>query len=240
MRTANRRRTTWAIAASVIFHLVVGTILLLQRPLLMEPAWERGPPEPIIPILITPRTPPAPSGAPAKPTPIRLHRRPQPNLPPEAPTAPIAPPAPAAPAPPAQSQARGPVALHPAPLPQGPTGDVRTALRQGPVGCANPLAVGLSRAERDLCDEKFGKGAKDAAFAGLGLSADKQRLLDAAGARKEADYRYKYGTVPNGGNTSGSGVGVTGAIRGSDSIGTSAHGLGEALGNDKPEAKVPF
>lgn len=73
---------------------------------------------------------------------------------------------------------------------------MRAALRHGTVGCANPQAVGLTRAERELCDEKFGKGAKDAAFAGLGLNPDKQRLLDATGARKDADYRYKYSQAP--------------------------------------------
>jgi hypothetical protein len=242
MQTATRRRTTGAVAVSLIAHLVVGVVVLLQRPTLVAREMEHGPPEAIIPILIAPRTPPATSGRLAKPTPIRLHRRPQPFLPPEAPTAPIAPPAPptpaAAPAPP-----HGPIALHPSPLPEGPRGDVRTALRQSFVGCANEQAVALNRAERDLCDEKFGKGAKTAAFAGLGLSPDKQRLLDTAAARKDADYRYKYGVgTPNGqriGSEGESGVGGSGS-RGLDNIGSTAHGLGAALGNDKPDAKLPF
>jgi len=80
---------------------------------------------------------------------------------------------------------------------------MRTTLRRSYVGCANADAVALTRAERDLCDERFGKGAKDAQFAGLGLKADKQRALDAAGARKEDDYKYKYGAVPNGGGPGG-------------------------------------
>jgi len=169
MQTAKRRRTTWAIATSVIAHLTVAIVLLLQRPMLVIPQGESGPPEAIIPILIVPKTPPPAAGRSTRPAPIRLHRRPQPFLPPEAPTAPIAPPTPPTPAA-APAPAPGPPTFHPSPLPEGPKGDLRTALRHGTVGCANPQAVGLTRAERELCDEKFGKGAKDAAFAGLGLS----------------------------------------------------------------------
>ncbi|HEY2358020.1 MAG TPA: hypothetical protein VGH86_11255 [Phenylobacterium sp.] len=189
MMTANRRRKTWAVAASLIAHLAVVIVVALQRPMLILPLEDRGPPSPVIPILLMPKTPPPSAGRPARIAPIRLHRRPQRFIPPEAPTAPIAPPTPApAPAAPAP---RAPPALHPAPQPEGPKGDVRSALRQGEVGCANRDAVGLNRAERDLCDEKFGKGAKEADFEGLGLGSDKQRLLDAAGGRKEANRRYR-------------------------------------------------
>jgi len=88
--------------------------------------------------------------------------------------------------------------------------------------------VGLNRAERDLCDERFGKGAKDAKFAGLGLTPDKQRLLDAAAARKDADYRYKYGapTAQPGGR--------------SRLPGATAEGMAGDLGNDRPGLKIPF
>jgi hypothetical protein len=190
MQTARRRRTTWAIVASLIAHLAVGVFLLAQHPKLLAPAETQGPPQAIIPILLMPRTPPPAAGKVAPSQPIRLHRRPQPFLPPDvrpAPIAPRTPPAPAA-APPAP---RGPPALHPAPLPEGPTGDLRTVLRQGPVGCANQLAVGLTRAERDLCDEKLGKGAKTTDFAGLGLAPDKLKAFDDAAAKKEADRNYK-------------------------------------------------
>lgn len=226
MQTARRRQKVWAIAVSVVAHLAVGIVVLLQRPMLVAPELEHGPPEPIIPILIVPKTPPAAPGAKqAQAMPIRLHRRPQPLIPPDLPTAPIAPPAPKAPAA-AAAPAPGPVALHPAPLPEGPKGDVRTALRHSYVGCANADAVALTRAERDLCDERFGKGAKDAQFVGLGLKPDKQRLLDAAGARKEDDYRYKYGTVPPG--------------LGKGGPGGTAHDMAEDLGNDRPELKRPY
>jgi len=202
MQTAKRRRTTWAIAASAIAHVAVVIVVLLQRPMLVIPQGESGPPEPIIPILIMPKTPPPAAGRATQPAPIRLHRRPQPFLPPETPTLPVAPliaPAPAS----APAPSPAPPVFHPSPLPESPKGDLRAALRHGTVGCANALAVGLNRGEREGCDEKFGKGAKDAAFAGLGLSPDKQRLLDAAGASKEADYRYKYSPGPAIGQSTG-------------------------------------
>jgi hypothetical protein len=226
MQTARRDRTSWAVAASVVAHAVVLTVLALQRPMLVLPAEEAGPPAPIIPILLMPRTPP-PVGQKARPQPIRLHRRPQRFLPPDVPTIPIAPPAPpaAAPAP------RAPVALHPAPQPEGPKGDARTALRQGPVGCANPLAVGLNRAERELCDEKFGKGAKDAPFyePGLAMSAQKKAILDKAAAEREADYKYKR-TSPTPEHPGGY----------LGDIGSTAHDIAKGLGSDQPEYKVPL
>jgi hypothetical protein len=65
---------------------------------------------------------------------------------------------------------------------------VKAALRHSPVGCGNTLAVGLSRAERELCDESLGKGAKDAEFIppGMGMTPAKRALLDQAAAAKEA------------------------------------------------------
>src|SRR5258708_20325786 len=98
MMTATRRRTTWAVAASIIAHLAVAIVVLLQRPTLPMPEQERGPPEAIIPILIMPRTPPPAAGKLAPAAPIRLHRRPQRFVPPDVATAPIPPPTPPAPA----------------------------------------------------------------------------------------------------------------------------------------------
>ena len=191
MQPARRRRPTGAIVVSLIIHLAVALALLSQRP----PDVPAEPP--IISVILVARPPPPASASLVQPTPLRLHRRPQPLLPPEVPTAPIAPPAPPGAAA-AAAPGPGPVTVHPAPLPEGPKGQVRAALRHSYVGCADRDLAGLNRAERDFCDEKFGKGAKDVKFAGLGLTADKQRLLDAAGGRKEADYRYKHGTVPSG------------------------------------------
>jgi len=225
--TARRRRTAWAVVASLIAHLVVAVVVVLQHPQLILPIEERGPPSAVIPILLMPRTPPPTAGRQAQPQPIRLHRRPQPFVPPDVPTAPIAPPEPA-PAPAAPPAPRGPPVLHPAPQPEGPRGDVRTALRRSEVGCANADAVNLTPAERDLCNEQFGKGAKTAPFLGLGLAKDKQRLLDAAGAQKEADYRYKHSPAPPGADPSATQLPRT------------AEQSGAALGNDKPTFKIPF
>jgi hypothetical protein len=190
MQTAARRRTTWAVATSVLFHAVVVVVVALQSPVLHIPPEPPAPPFAVIPVLLVPRTPPA--AGQQQPAPIRLHRRPQPFLPPEVRPAPIAPPAPA-PGPPAPTP-KGPVAtFHPAPLPEGPKGDVKSALRHGPVGCANQDAVGLNKAERDLCDQKLGDVRNAPTFAtGAEMTADKKRILDAAAAQREADYRYKH------------------------------------------------
>jgi hypothetical protein len=192
VRSRSRRRTTWAVTASVLAHLLVVTVVVLQKPMLRIPPDVGEPPPAIIPVLLLPKTPPSAAGQHAAPQPIRLHRRPQRFIPPEITPAPIAPPQP--PAPEARPTPKGPVtAFHPAPLPQGPKSDVRTALRQSPVGCANADAVGLTRAERDLCNETLGKGVRAATpFAvGAELSAEKRRLLDAQAALRDDDIRYK-------------------------------------------------
>src|SRR5437879_3912157 len=68
MQTAGRRRATWTIAVSVAAHVLVLAILATQRPTLRMPAESSGPPEPIIPILLMPRTPPPPQGRGVRPT----------------------------------------------------------------------------------------------------------------------------------------------------------------------------
>jgi hypothetical protein len=185
MQTARRRRTIIATAISAVVHVAVLTVVALQAPMLRIPPSERGPPEAIIPILIMPRTPP-PAGTNTRPAPIRLHRRPQRNLPPDVPFVPLPAPAPAPAATPAPPRPLAPI--HPAPQPEGPKGDVKAALRHSPVGCANGLSVGLNRAERELCDESLGKSARDAEFIppGVGMSAAKRALLDQAATAKEA------------------------------------------------------
>ena len=191
MTTPRRRRTTWAIAASALAHVAVLVFALTQRP---SPPFQVGeavaPPDEVIHLVLMPRKIPQVMRHAPPTSVLRLHR--PPIVPPLAPTAPIAPPAPQT----ATAAPRGPVALHPSPLPEGPKQDLRAALRQGLTGCANRLAVGLNRAEREHCDEVLGRGAKDTAFAGLGLAPDKLRLLNAASARKEADYRYKHSQIP--------------------------------------------
>ena len=182
MNGPKRGRRIGALALSAAFHLVLLVAVALHAPSLVIPPESSGPPEPIIPVLLTPRIPSAPAGRPA---PIRLHRRPQRFAPPP-PIAPLPVPTvqPARPA-----AAPGPVAMHPAPLPESPKSDLKTALRGSPVGCANPDAVGLTRAERAACLEQLGKGAKTAPFPGLGLAREKQTAFDAAAAAKEARRR---------------------------------------------------
>lgn len=185
MPRARRRRNVVAIALSTGFHLVVLTVLALQAPVLRIPEEPSGPPEPIIPLLLLPRVPPPASSA-AKPEPIRLHRRRQAFA-----TPPPIPPLPVPPAIEARPASPGPVVVHPAPLPEGPKGDIRAALRASPVGCANPDAVGLNRAERDYCNEVMGKGAKTAPFLGLGLARDKQADFDKTAEHNEACKAYR-------------------------------------------------
>lgn len=183
MPTARPGRRIAAIAASAVAHFVVLAVVASQSPMLKIPPEPGGPPIPIIPVLLEPRTPPA--GPAARPQPIRLHRRPQ-----RFSVLPIPPlPVPVTEA--GKPAGPGPAAFHPAPLPESPKGDVKAALRQGPVGCANPDAVGLTKAERQVCDEVLGKGAKTALFPGLGLNRDKQADFDRDAARKESDRRYR-------------------------------------------------
>ncbi|MDB5441673.1 MAG: hypothetical protein JWP73_49 [Phenylobacterium sp.] len=186
MPRATRRRDAVAIALSAGFHLVVLAVLASQAPVLRIPDEPSGPPQPIIPLLLLPRVPPPASSA-ARPAPIRLHRRRQAFATP--------PPIPPLPAPPSveshPAAPPGPVVIHPAPLPEGPKGDIRAALRASPVGCANPDAVGLNRTERAYCNEVLGKGAKTAPFVGLGLARDKQSDFDKAAEHNEACRAYR-------------------------------------------------
>jgi hypothetical protein len=203
MSTAvRRRRTTSAVALSLIAHLAVLTVLVLHTPLLRRPAESSGPPEPIIPILILPRVPPPPEGQAARPTPVRLHRRPLRHMETPLPVEPLpAPPEVAGPPP------KGPERVVPRLLlpEEGPRAAARTALRQGPVGCANSDAVNLSAAERELCNEQFGRNARTGPFLGLGLRPDKQETFDKAATAKEADRRYRGAGIPSG--VKGAGLG---------------------------------
>lgn len=186
MRTATRRRSTMAVAASLIAHIAVFAVLWMQRPVLVIPEEQAGPPEPVIPVLLMPRTPPvgAAHGAPAQ---IRLHQRIRRLEDRDLPVAPLVlPPAPSPPLP-----APGPVTVRaPSESAEPQQANVQGALR-GLLGCANPNLASLSLAQRAKCEERLAAGAKDQPFLGLGVNADKQRLLDIAGARREAEYKYK-------------------------------------------------
>jgi hypothetical protein len=189
-RGRQRRLRIGAAVFSTAAHIAVLTILALQAPVL-QIVEESGPPEPIIPVLLLPRTPPAT----VKPQPIKLHHRPAKTPEQPSPIPPLPAPAktPAGPAPP-----NALVEVHPAPLPQGPKGDLRATLRGSPVGCANVAAVGLNHAEREHCDEVMGKGAKSADFTGLGLEAGKTTRYDQAAAAKERERRIREAPLPAG------------------------------------------
>lgn len=92
--------------ASVVAHVALAVVVMLQRPTLTIPVEDAGPPQAIIPILIMPKAMPAEAGAKAPPTAIRLHRRKQRFVlakPPPPPVVIPSPPRPAALAPPLAS-----------------------------------------------------------------------------------------------------------------------------------------
>lgn len=180
MQTAIRRRRTWAVAASIAAHLGVLTAVLLQHPTLVIPVESAGPPEPIIPVLIMPRTPPPAEGHGVRPAPIQLHQRTLRSTPDEPTVAPLVVSTPKA----ADAQIQAPVALAPKAPPQvpAPPDAVRNVLRTA-LGCTDAR---LSREERVACQERFGRGAHDAPYFAQPISAEKRAGLDEAGAAKIA------------------------------------------------------
>jgi hypothetical protein len=184
MPTARRRRTSWAIAASIAAHLGVLVAVLLQRPTLRIPIEPSGPPEAIIPILILPRAPPPAEGRGAAPAPIQLHRRPARNADEFPPVAPLIVPTEEKPveAPPA---ARAEIAPKVQAAPAPPSDAVRATLR-ATLGCADSKLAGFTGEERAGCAERFGRGAREDAYLAPALSAEKRAILDQAGAAKLA------------------------------------------------------
>ncbi len=231
-----RRGRIYLVAAvSVVLHAGLLILVATHAPRLFSPPVASGPPEPIIPILILPRTPPRQTAAGLTPAPIRLHRRPQRFAPSDLPVAPLVVSQPE-PQRPAVGPAPRPVAL---PASRDATAEgVGRALR-GRLGCANLAA--LTRAERQACEDRLASGARDAAFPGLGLEGGKAAGFEAEAARKAADQRYRSAPPPRG--TLGTGRN-SGAIEkpGAPNLGMGATGLdvGAMTGNDRPEAKTKF
>jgi len=163
MQTPARRRTSWAVAASVLAHLVLLVAALLQRPFLPTPLQNpAGPPQAIIPILLMPRTPTAAAGGAAQPDAIRLHRR---RRRPDESASPVVP----LPTPPAARPTETPkapaITARAAPAVAAQAGpDLSLALRHGILGCANLRATGMTRSERERCDEELGHGVASAPF----------------------------------------------------------------------------
>ena len=193
MQRAKRRLNATAVALSIVAHAVVLTALALHAPMLVQPHEEAGPPEPVIPVLIMPRTPPAPPGSHEKPRPIRLHRR---QLRHEAAPSAIPPFVPPASVPEPRASPAKPVVQPRITVQPSPANQLTTALRGGLVGCANPSLLGPS--EREKCEEKLGRGAIEAPHIGPAGDAD----LDRAAAARQARRRYREAPMPVG--TSGS------------------------------------
>ena len=236
MPAARRSRSVGIVAASMAVHALLLTLVALHAPRLPRPQTASGPPEAVIPVLIVPRVP-APTAAPgAKPTPIRLHRRPQRFADEPLPVAPLVTPTAEARRP---APVEGPRAIAPSPTEDALAVNARAALR-GRVGCANASVVGLSRAEREACEDMLAAGAKDAPFAGLGLERGKAGELGAAAARRERDFKYMRSAGPPG--TAGGGPMANGNAvgRGNNLPGQTAEGIGAMVGSDKPTLKVPF
>jgi len=231
------------VAASLAVHVALVALVWIQAPRLKTPPPVSTPPEAIIPVLLIPRTPP-PAAAPpgSKPTPIRLHRRPQRFAEEPPPIAPLVAPV--------QEERPTP---RPAPSPQirptiGPRADdaltqnARRALR-GQLDCDSPR---LTRAEREGCMERFGERFKDQPFQGLGIDRGKASALDAAARRKEQNYEYK--RAPGGVGTAGSGYNAANTGRDgmppdkpSTGLGATGEEIGRAAGGDeRRQLKVPF
>ena len=225
MRPRRRTWTGWIVAASLAVHVAVLTVLALHAPRLKIPREIPGPPEAVIPVLIIPRTPPPTAAPGARPQPIRLHRRQTPFAPDETPVAPLV--APTVETKAAPSPAPGPRSVTAPPPEDAVAVNARQALR-GRLGCANASLLGLSREERQKCEDALAAGAKSSDYLGTGIDAEKAGGLAEAARRKEADFKYKRSTTqasPGGGPSRGD---------------TPSEAIGSMVGSDKPTARVPF
>lgn len=237
MPAAGRSRSYGIVTASLAGHVVLAILLVLHAPRLRIPEAPSGPPEPIIPILIMPRTPPAASAPDARPTPIRLHRR-QTRFSEPPPVAPLVAPEPPETAPP-PAPAAGPKTLAIPSYEDALAANARNALRSRR-NCDDP---GLTRTEREACRERLFGGGRDAPPLGLGMDADKASDLARAALRKEQDYAYK--------RSAGGGPGTTGsgydagriASPGAPNLGmgASSQEVGGAAGAEsRRQARIPF
>jgi hypothetical protein len=189
-RKAKTRLYAATVMLSVAAHVGVILAVWAHAPKLERPREEAGPPEPIIPVLILPRAPPAADGSTEKPQPIRLHRRRlHPHLAPPPEIPPLIVPQEATESPP---KPRGPVAPRVTVLPT-PAGQLSAVLRASPVGCANTSL--LNRAEREACLSRLGRGAAAAPYLPPAMDRTKQERLEAAGAARERNIRLKEGPI---------------------------------------------
>lgn len=239
MPAARPSRKYGIVAASVAVHAALLTAVALHAPRLNSPPQEAGPPEAVIPVLILPRAPPANAAPGAKPTPIRLHRRPQRFADDLPPVAPLVAPTEETPAEERPSTAPGPRVLNLPSQEDAFAANARNALRSR-LNCDDAR---LSRAEREGCLERFGGGGRDAPVLGLGVDRDKAAELEAAARRKTQDYNFKR-SAPGGVGVSGTGRNAGAIERPGDphkGMGATSEDLGRTTGNDsRRELRVPF
>ncbi|MDP1631453.1 MAG: hypothetical protein Q8L66_08545 [Caulobacter sp.] len=198
-------RPVAVIAASLAAHGLVLALLGLVTPTLTERALS---PPSAFDVEIW--TPPTPSRRPADPVSIR--RRPaEPSIPP-----PGIQPRPRASTVPAADDA-APTGMAPVFAFPGQRDGLRRALRGSTVGCANRDAVGLTRREREACDEVLGKGAADAKFIEPPMDPAKRAAFAAAARRKALTRERKEDPTPpgidptdNAGGTRTNGIGILG------------------------------
>jgi len=229
MPAGPRTRKYGIVAASVAVHAVLATLLVLNAPRLRVPKMQSGPPEAIIPVLIMPRTPPPAAQPGAAPTQIRLHRRQTRFSDPTPPVAPlVAPEQPETATRPATTP--GPKTLTLPAYEDALAANARNALR-GRRNCDDP---GLSRLEREACQDRLFSSGRDAPPMGLGIEGDKASGLAAAAARKERDYKYQRGIKTPSPPTPGAGWDK---YRGPPAP---SEATGAMVGSDGVAKKIPF
>jgi hypothetical protein len=209
-----RPRRVAIVAASLVGHGLVLVLLgLTARP---PPPVRMSEPDVVaLDIWMPTRIPvrrSAPTGAQAMASPLSP-RRARPMVPSsDAPTLSL--PVPAGPTGPAPESAAG---AQPAPLPSPDRDGLRRALRGSPVGCSNRDIVGLTRREREACDDAYARGRAGDPFIEPPMDARKRAAFDAEAARKERIRKRKEAPPPHGitpsdnaGGTRTNGIGILG------------------------------
>lgn len=180
-------------AVSVAAHIALLAVVAVQVPVLTIQLGPSGPPEPIIPILIATRAPPkTPGGPPGDP--IRLHRR---LLRPAVAQVNIPPLVTEHPEPKVEAKAPGAEPRERAEADQQRAAQVASLWRMR-LGCGDPDAFGLSRDERDACEQQQAALARVAPPIGLAIPSGKALVFDRAAAQADAGRREREAPMPVG------------------------------------------